>query len=303
MTLLSILILTLLLVPVTTLLVGFFVYRQTLYKISKNKTVIAEYQSPKLLTPPEIGFLIDHRFGDNELLATILELNNKKFIKITKLKNDLAVSLTDKKGAHHLASPEIAIIGWLKANKQTEVKFNSLLTKTSGFAGLNSSFRSEVKSDLKQKGYLYGNSNSLFFDRQSRAGKLAFSFSLLTSVFMCFVAYALLTSPFETDLARQSVGNIDSMLTILTIAVCFVPLILLLNLYFRTLAIIYSIPAGYPRDYTDSLVKIWDDVAGFKLFISTVEFSRLDAGVKITDPALPYAVALGYKPKLDKLDV
>jgi hypothetical protein len=37
------------------------------------------------------------------------------------------------------------------------------------------------------------------------------------------------------------------------------------------------------------------------LFIRTVEFSRLDADTNPNDPAMPYAIALGFRPDIDKM--
>src|SRR6185369_10292857 len=70
--------------------------------LNERHTVIAEYDAPKQLTPAELGYIIDARFGSNELLATIAQLYAKGAVKLQALDGgdfQITVINDDKKRA------------------------------------------------------------------------------------------------------------------------------------------------------------------------------------------------------------
>lgn len=294
--------LLLLFIPVTFVLAVFagMLYR-TLDRMTYNRgTVIAEYEAPHLLSPAELGYLYDKDFGDNELLATILTLvrNGLVYIVSHEPHNPLfqAKDDTKDKDLQELDDAGKAVYSWIRSQKHKNIAWKDISNFFSATLGARSSYEQDVHSMLVHKGYVA--KGSVLSARNMHA-QLYTSLGLML-LLLTIASYYLSSNVGLTGLS-DGFKSLDKLtgIAILTIvsAVLWLPVAYIMKLVVLT----YYLSAGQPANMTPKFRKHWHDVAGFRLFVSTVEFSRLSADTNPYDKAMPYAIALGFRPDINKL--
>ena len=279
-------------------LAGLFVRYYTLERLRRG-TVIAEYEAPHQLKPAELGYLFDRKFGSNELLATIISLMQKSFIKLSKHHKDnpkFVVTHVHDGELKHLSDAEIAVLSWLKSLPKAETDWQSVNGKFSENFGLRSSFQHEVRAQLVQKDYLYRETLLSFHGRGGE--KLLASILTILIIVPQYYYSLLFMRAFWGDSQFAEVEKINVILILLML----VPLTWFAVFYLiKFIRYGYFLGSGRPGATTPKLREDWRDIAGYQLFVSTVEFSRLKADSNPNDPVMPYAVALGFKPDLAAL--
>ncbi len=270
--------------------------RVSLHKIQANITVIAGYEAPQLLSPAELGYIVDKSFGENELLATLISLVQKDYLRAVKHEaGNPLFSTTDKPAGEDLDYADKAVLGWLNHKDTGPPDWKTLSNSLSDAAGVRSGFEHEVRQQLVEKGYIDSYSAISLRARSSRgASWLAFAAAVVCTV-------VLLLRGYDTDSLSggfRAVQNVALVLAGITGAVILWAGLMVL---FQLLRLIYRKSAGYPAQATDLYKQKWPAVAGFQLFVRTAEFSRLEADANIMDAAMPYAVGLGFRPDMDKM--
>jgi hypothetical protein len=288
----------LLIIPVGFLIAAFlgFIVRLVQRATFRRGTVIAEYEAPHLLSAAELGYLVDKDFGENELLATAIALVGKGFIDIRKHEpnNPLLITLDIKDSEFKkMNEAEIAVFSTIRNQKFKTIAWKDITNVFSTTLGARAGFEHDVKGALIHKGYLDAKSPFAI----SRLSKHLVYAAIIVFAALLTWAYFFASEAGISQDFRQFEREI-SIFTLLFIgAVCWLPLAYYLELAY----LIYYYAANQPINITDKFRTHWHDVAGFQLFIRTVEFSRLDADTNPHDPAMPYAIALGFNPDMNKM--
>lgn len=294
--------LLLLFIPVTFVLAVFagMLYR-TLDRMTYNRgTVIAEYEAPHLLSPAELGYLYDKDFGDNELLATILTLvrNGLVYIVSHEPHNPLfqAKDDTKDKDLQELDDAGKAVYSWIRSQKHKNIAWKDISDIFSATLGARSSYEQDVHNALVHKNYI--RKGSVLSARNMHA-QLYGSFGLML-VLLAVASYYFISSARLTGL-NDDYQSLDRFTGIAIFTMASALLWLPVAYLMKLITLTYHFSAGQPANMTPKFRKHWHDVAGFRLFVSTVEFSRLSADTNPYDKAMPYAIALGFRPDINKL--
>ncbi len=291
----------LLLVPslfLAAIIIGFVVRVFERLRFRKH-TVIAEYEAPHLLSAAELGYLFDRDFGKNELLATVLALVQKQMVLVRKnsKQNPLLVARKDVEDykLKELDNGELAVWSWLRSRPHRSIEWDNLSSMFSSKLGGKASFEHEVRQGLVQKGYLRQNPSWFSFSSDYAMAALLVSFGVIFALTVYYFSAVNLSG--QRD-GFDSLDKFSGFLLISFLVLCFwFPIIFTLRLLFLT----YYASARRPVATTKKFHAHWHDVAGFYEFVRTVEFSRMDVDPNPYDKAMPYAVALGFKPDLDKM--
>lgn len=263
-------------------------------------TVIAEYGAPQLLSAAELGYLYDKQFGTHELLATVTSLVGKDLLSLTKHENnDPLIVMNDKANKeveNTLTDGEIAIYSWLKQKNTGTMTWQNVSSLFSKSVGVRAIFEDEVHGMLVDKGFLKRSST---FSFKNVSGHYAASAVLLLLTIVGYIYYA--SSQVGENVTKNPYAPMDASMSTLFIVILGGILWLPLAFYIRMLYLSYYYAAGQPVSITPKFRKHWRDIAGFELFIRTVEFSRLQADTNPYDDSMPYAIALGFEPDLNKM--
>ena len=108
----------------------FLTSRTRRHYLRNMRTVVAEYEPPFDLRPAEIAYLYDTTMGEEEVLATIFDLERRGYVMLTpvKEKDDFLIHLTDDHEhtkLHGVDSHVLAMIGskgrrWRALQKDAE---------------------------------------------------------------------------------------------------------------------------------------------------------------------------------------
>lgn len=264
-------------------------------RLKRNKTVIAEYDIPSQLTPAELGYLVDRKFENNELLATIFWLHQKGFIRLVKQKKDNPlVQPTGKKSEREkLSYSEFAVLAWIGEEAGGGIELDQLIGLFNSKVGVKESFDNETFIQLVEKGYLQQYSYfSIMNNRRSSAIKI----SLLVVVLGALYKMITFSSTSSLNGGFRTINDSVTKLVIVLSAVLLWPV---LFVYIRLLQLIYNGSRGLHIKETKLLSSKWPEIAGYQLYLQTVEFSRMNADPNINESVLPYCIALGYKPNIE----
>jgi|GEM_PF-3347149 len=259
-------------------------------RLSARHTVIAEYESPKQLSAAELGYIIDAAFGNNELLATIVQLYGKGVVQLHLLGNDNFMITPNAEDKGTVDDAEASVLGYLRSLPSGGADWKQLKSAVSDVAGQQADFEDAVLGSLVEKGFLYPGSlaGQLFRKR---------IVSVLVATFGTFAAGLPIylwgqTQVSESGMAAAFVGIDKGVGVLLYLPV--LALIWLLGLaYINLLTLIYTQRNGTPTGATEQLRKLWPDVAGYRLFLQETEFVRLQHDPDMHDPAFAYCLALG----------
>jgi hypothetical protein len=260
-------------------------------KKNGKHTVIAEYVAPTQLSPAELGYIIDAKFGSNELLATIAELYAKGLVKLSPLTaDDFSIVATDTQGSAD--DSESSVLGYLRGMPgatSTWQKFNSLLSNSSG---AKADFEDSVLGSLVGKGLLDRSVFNGILQHGKRGSMVA------AAVITGLVVWGAFSWEKLHMYASTPVGyvDLDRFVWHLLIIVLSLPLWFLLFLYIDLLANIYRRRDGIPFGATHELARLWPEVAGFQLFLQETEYVRLQHDRNAKDPSMAYCLSLGLDP-------
>lgn len=250
------------------------------------QTVVAEYETPHLLEPAELGYLFDTRSRTQEFLATILSLAKRQAIKITAHENNNPLFSVNSGFGGTVSDIDSYALAWIRQEKHISWREISQTDRHSVHSQVG--FEETVKNSVQGKGYIkaYGgllNPTSNFYTVVAW---------VVAAVGACVVLYRML------DAGQLSYRQVDRLTVILPgMAV----LVLLSPLLIQVLLWSFRQGARRPFKLTEKARQHWKDIAGYRLFLKTVEFSRLEVDPDPYDASLPYAVALGFEPDLNEL--
>ncbi|MDB5184256.1 MAG: hypothetical protein JWN38_64 [Candidatus Saccharibacteria bacterium] len=235
-----------------------------------DTTIVAEYDAPAGLTPAEVGYLFDSRFGRQEMVATLLDLEQKGMVRISHGQFDgLNIQRVDTKPLDSLKPHERYLLG--------HVETNTTLAAMS--FGVLAGFRSTVRRSLADQGLI-------------KQGTEVLNYYLRRLL----ITFLILTVPIMTWLVVISGHKPDDLLTLFVIFLFFVaPVFLILTIVVGGL---YNRIVGQPGIWTAQLKQLFPEIQGYRDYIEQVELDELqfdsaDLKQQSKNKALPYAVALG----------
>jgi hypothetical protein len=232
-------------------------------KLTAN-VVVAEYDPPEGLSPAEIGYLLDTKLGDEEVFATIVQLEQRGFVSL-----DGQKVIEVKQPSKEINDFEKYVLANLK----------NIIGKN-----LNKQFLRNVVIDggvklndyLNTKGYL-----KTYKDRvKGEMIRVLIAMLLLLALFACF-------------LHPKSIHDFTA---VAFFTVFFSPLFFLTAVFLQSA---YSKIVGEPWMGTPKLKQLWPEIEGYREYIKMVEQDNLKFESENTkgivkNKVLPYAIALGF---------
>lgn len=266
--------------------------------LRRDKAVVAEYEAPTYLSPAELGYIVDNRFGNNEVLATLIVLMQKGVIKLVRHEPGdplLTLGKVNDGDNANMDNAELTVLSWVRGKNVDKVSWKGITHYVSKAYGPRSNFHEEVKGQLATKGFTKRRS---FFSAFS--ADYSFVVALIFTLVLAVLVFSNYSNYVETGFFEGYQTVLYSMASIVAIPLMVAAWFIIL--YSSKLTVYaYFVAAGRPLNMTGLFKHRWRDVAGYQLFVKTVEFSRLDADTNLMDPAMPYAVALGFRPDIDKM--
>jgi len=238
-------------------------------KDEKKDVLIVRYEPPKGFTPAEVGTLIDDKVDLKDIVATILDLAERGYIKIIKdVEKKFFISKTKicferlKDSDRELKPHELTVLNGLFQAGSKKVCLEDLKNR---FYIYVDSFKEYMYRNLSDKNHLYTVNPETI-----RKG-----FRYTAYMFVIFGIFWLIINNFNV-MTSIGAGSIISGLLILLFA-------------------------NIMPQKTHEGSKIYRQILGFKEFIEKVETDRLkrfaEKDPQIFGKILPYAVALGIEDK------
>lgn len=256
-----------------------------------KQTVITEYKTPHNLTPAELGYIFDRRFGRNELLATVIHLYQKGKLKLTPLGRDFIITKgvmnKSNRGLDDSEAVLSAAITYSYGGQRSWSEMSSIFSRETG---VRWQYERAIIGQLIDKGYLTERAkNEPFVDRFVKS-LLSFS-----------ITWSLYFTSFGQSLAGNSgFERLDAFALFLFILPVFCLVWVGMYVYLSILSHEIHISAGLPRFATEKLRSQWRDVVGFRDFLRVVEWNRLKSMPELDNPALAYCLACGFKVDIKK---
>lgn len=266
--------------------------------IQKDQTVVAEYEIPYGLEPAELGYLFDRNARNLEFLATLIMLVQKKVLRLRKDVNNqkyIEVLITNK--PRQLSDIEITAFGWVQSQDTKKVYWDQLNDGNIAGIGPIGDLREDALKSLIHKGYISTNIRFSWF-RINVYSLLALITIAVIGLIIYFSNNISLFSP-----KVSSFNSLDSSLLLTAGIFSFLVLYPTFITFFQFLAWLYAKASGGPYAATPVLKSRWREIAGYQLFLKTVEFDRIKSNPRIQNKNLPYAVALGLRLNMDELDL
>lgn len=257
-------------------------------------TVIAEYDAPDLLSPAELGYIIDATFGTNELLATIARLYSKSAVILKSLSDhDFSITAVNDDSERQVDDVEAALLGYMRTTLRSETTWSKLSSMLSDVAGPQADFEDSTLQGLVTDGLLYEN---VFRVVLLRKRAMAFAVATLCSLAVLVPMYVWGIRNVDSTSMSSGYTGIDRGVSLLLFIPVAVAVWLVWFTYANLLAYIYINRNGVPVSSTDKLRAVWPDVAGFRLFLKETEYVRLQHDSNPRDPSMAYCLALGLDP-------
>ena len=251
-----------------------------------KQTVITEYDTPHNLTPAELGYIFDRRFGRNELMATVVQLYQRKKVKLTPLKGDIIITIgKPTKFNRGLDDSEAVLTAAITYSHGGQRSWNEMSSIFSRETGVRWQYERALVGQLIDKGYLTDSArHEPFIDR------------FIKSLLSFSITWAL----FFTTLGQNLSGSggferLDAFVTVLFLLPIFCLVWLGMYTYLSILSHEIRLSAGLPRFATEKLRAQWRDVVGFRDFLRVVEWHRLKSMPELDNPAFAYCLACGFK--------
>lgn len=254
-------------------------------------TVITEFKTPHNLTPAELGYIFDRRFGRNELLATVVQLYQKGRLQLEAAGKDIAVvSAPRKKAARRLDDSEAVLVAAINYSHGGQRLWSDMSSLFSRETGVRWQYERAIINQLIEKGYLTDKARSEPFT--DRFIKSLLGFALAWLLFFSSVGN------------RMTGGSAYQHLDFLAVSLLLLPLFAAawigFYIYLSVLSHEIRISAGLPRFATHKLKSQWRDVVGFRDYLRVVEWHRLRLDPDIDNMALPYCLACGFRVNVRK---
>lgn len=256
-----------------------------------KQTVITEYKTPHNLTPAELGYIFDRRFGRNELLATVVHLYQKGRLKLTPVGRDIVITKDGmKKTNRGLDDSEAVLTAAITYSYGGQRSWNEMSSIFSRETGVRWQYELAIIGQLIDKGYLTERAkNEPFVDRFIKS---LISFSITWALY--FTTYGQLLT------GRDAFERIDAFMTFLLVLPLFCLVWLGFYVYLSVLSHEIRLSAGLPRFATEKLRSQWRDVVGFRDYLRVVEWHRLKSMPELDNPALAYCLACGFRVDIRK---
>lgn len=243
----------------------------------RSHVIVAEYEPPLNLSPAEIGYLYDTKVQRREMLATIIDLEQRGFLALHK-NNQQASVRPHPKGDGKLKDYEQLLISALQQRSHID---------TTLFASHSLQFGYLVRQHLIRKGYLRGNVLGHYIRLMIRTNLMA---ALLCPGLFMFVGLLNADTPSATNVLSTLFG-------IPVFAIFLSPFYSPISILFVA---IYARIVGQSWLKTSKLKKSWREIEGYRLYVRMVELDNLRFESKnkraaIKNKVLPYAIALGFK--------
>lgn len=236
-----------------------------------NSSVIkSEYKPPANLSPAEIGYLFDSKAGGKESIATLLDLEQRKIIKINKTDQGTYNIHLDNPTSEKLKPHEELIVNSISSMKNISVGTGSI------FFGFNSA----VRQSLKKEGLISPTSHIL---------KQFFAKVFLSYIVICFLIFIGIIFLFKGNILFITIFSI-------MIFIIFIPVFLALAVI---AAYINNIIAGHSGIWNKKAKQLWPEIEGYREYIRQVEIDEIQfeseqLKIKSKNRAMPYAVAFGF---------
>lgn len=250
--------------------------RKIRYKYLNSSVVKAEFDPPHGLSPAEIGYLFDSKTGNKESLATLLDLEQRNIIKITKTSTGRYNIFSTNSGHQKLKPHEELIVSSLSALKDIDI------TKGALFVGFNKSVRTSLKN------------SGLIGKKSDFVGQYIFKV-FISYLIIGFILFAFIVYTFKTDLIAIFVFSI-------VFFVITFPAFFALSL---VIAYINNVVAGHSGLWSSEAKKLWPEIEGYREYIRQVELDEIqfdseELKLRSKNRALPYAVAFGFNTNWQK---
>lgn len=234
-----------------------------------QNVIIAEYEPPANLTPAEIGYLFDSRFDKTEVVATLVDLEQRGLVSLSYSKVDgLHVEKIVVELPNDLKEHELYLLDNLGASSNLSLYSLKIIN----------GFKSRVKKSLKNQGFIKPQNETVSYYAQRT-----------------LVAYFLITIPMFLWLMSGSDKSFGTaIMAFIFIFILSFPFLLGLAL---VAGFIYNNLVGQPGLWTDKLKSMWRELEGYRDFVEQVELDELqfeseDLKIRSKNKALPYAIAL-----------
>jgi len=244
--------------------------RRGTYEFARQYDTIikTEYEAPYYLTPAELGYLTDAKFSKQEFFATILDLEQRGYLRI------------DKQSAYSFGITNLNKEGRLKPHERLILEEFS----TTSSLSLNNiknlkKFRNKVLNSLSAKGLVK---------------KQRVDISFLTSRVIIILLIINTSLSLLFALSGES-SVIERIVFFFLLPILLSTVTLPLSI---VLGYVYHKTVGETGLWTKKMKAVWTEIAGYKYFIEQVEldniqFESSELKTKTKIKAFPYAVALG----------
>lgn len=276
-----------------TVIVFFFAYltgciRRWLEELhpKKYRTVITEYETPHLLEPAELGYLLDYRTKQQELLATTVVLLQKRVVELKKGADGRTFFLIHDDIKQAVSNIEVEVLAWLRSQKD-DTWVNMGRNQRSS-VGLQGDFEAAVKYSLVAKGYIHS-TQGISLLPHSKVGYIVWIGATIAGLGFTLNNGAGIGITFQT--LDTTIARVAGILL----------LTLLLPLCIQLFVLAYRKGAKRPFRLNTKAAEHWVDIVGYKLYLKTVEFPRLSERLDMSNESLPYCIALGLKIDIDSL--
>lgn len=239
-------------------------------KSLNQQTILTEYEPPTDMTPAEMGYLFDSRMTSSEVIATLLDLEQREYLTLNK--NNISgteIIKAVRQNYDNLSLHEVFILN----NIQGKTDLSLFMLKN------NRKFKTEVMKSLMSKGYI--RKQEEFINYYARR---------------VIIAYLLLIVPL---FAWMATSGMNGVIAFIGLSIFLFPVFLGIAL---VVAYIYDKIVGQQGQWTNKLKKVWSSIEGYRIFVQKVELDRIHfesdkMRILTKNKALPYAVALGMNTK------
>lgn len=265
-----------------------------------NQTIITEYTAPAGVRPAELAYLYDRTFGEEELLATVFDLEQRKKIALhpvddaTNFSITLQAEVQDSNVAAYESDIMLAIQQLGSSADWHALRQSHVLT--------DSYFELSLEKSLQTKGLFAPKGMSEVTHRILLAAAVVMSFAVLFFPVLPFdtpkIADLFSAKPSESSLILADNGyvKLDRQITYFFVSVLCAITAAILYCSLRISRLVYARAMNMERG-TKKLQKLWPAIEGYRIFIEQVElnqvtFSNQTDKIHAQHQALPYAVAL-----------
>lgn len=245
----------------------------------KRGTIVTEFKPPLDLSPAELGYLYDTKLQKQEIVATLLDLQQRGFI--TLKHGNLGLVAVAKKPPAGLKDHEAYLVRVINTGVAINYAF---------FSYHRVFVESNVQNLLVKRGFLHQPSIGRYF---RRVAVLNFIGAL---IFPCSL---LVVSSLKSE--GVSVENVAALIATSTLFAGVFAMVLFP--FYGAVSVatlwLYSRIAGKSWLRTDKLRKEWRTIEGYRQYVHMVEidniqFETTELKERSRNHALPYAVALGF---------